>query len=158
MAEAIGLTASIIAILELSGKAIKYLQSVKDAQEDRKRLLNEVVNAASLLSLLKIRLETHQDPQSGLGSPLETLNLLMVEDGPLYHFQSLLAHLVDKLQPDDAKGVKKLRELLWPFKQAEYKEIIQCLERYKTCFLIAIQNDHLYDQSLTLTSALYGTP
>jgi len=145
MAEAIGLTASIIAILELSGKAIKYLQSVKDAREDRRRLLNEVVNAASLLSLLKIRLEAHEDPRNDPSSPLEALSLLMVEDGPLYHFQSLLAHLVSKLQPGDAKGIKKLKELLWPFRQAEYKEIIDSLERYKTCFLLAIQNDHLYE-------------
>ena len=144
MAEVIGLTASIIAILELSGKAIKYLQSMTDAREDRKRLLNEVVNVASLLSLLKIRLERHQDPHNNPSSPLEALNLLMVEDGPLYHFQSLLAHLVDKLQPSDAKGMKKLKDLLWPFKQAEYKEIVESLERYKTCVLLAIQNDHLY--------------
>ena len=155
MAEAVGFVASIIGILELTNRAVRYLKSIKDAKEDRRRLLNEVVNASSLLSLLKMRVEGDQvspnDPTLGTVNPLETMKsletvkLLLIPDGPRYQIQTLLEYLIYKLQPGDNRGIKRLKETVWPFKEAEYKEIIHSLERYKTCFLLAIQNDHLYD-------------
>lgn len=142
MAEVVGFAASTIAILELSSKAINYLRSVAGAHEDRRRLLNEVVNASSLLSLLHIRLQGAKGSSSEIS--LEAVKLLMVEDGPLAQFQSLLSSLLHKLQhPKGVKGPREIKDLLWPFKQAEYREIIDSLERYKTCLLLAIQNDHL---------------
>lgn len=141
MAEAVGFAASIIAILELSSKAISYLRSVAGAHEDRRRLLNEVVNASSLLSLLHIRLQGAKGSSTEVS--LEAVKLLMVQDGPLSQFQSLLSDLLHKLHPKGVKGSREIKDLLWPFKQTEYKEIIDSLERYKTCLLLAIQNDHL---------------
>lgn len=139
MADAVGFVASIIAILELSSKAISYLRSVAGAHEDRRRLLNEVVNVSSLLSLLHIRLQGAKAEIS-----FEAVKLLMVEDGPLPQFQSLLSSLLHKLHPKGGvKGPREIKNLLWPFKQTEYMEIINSLERYKTCLLLAIQNDHL---------------
>jgi len=44
-----------------------------------------------------------------------------------------------------AEGLQKniIRVSIWPFKKEEVKEILATIERQKTVFLVAIQNDHM---------------
>ena len=53
MADPLSISASIIAILQLSGTVITYLSAVKGASKDRQRLLIEVSAVRGLLSSLK---------------------------------------------------------------------------------------------------------
>jgi hypothetical protein len=53
----LSVTASIIAILQLSGKVLMYLNDVKDASKDRARCAIEVSNLHSLLFNLRFHLE-----------------------------------------------------------------------------------------------------
>jgi hypothetical protein len=55
MADPLSISASIIAVLQLSGTIIEYLNDVKGASEDRYRLLNEVASISGLLYFLKDR-------------------------------------------------------------------------------------------------------
>jgi hypothetical protein len=53
----LSVTASIIAIIQLSTKALGYLNDVKDASEDRTRWTTEILNLCNPLSRLRDRVE-----------------------------------------------------------------------------------------------------
>jgi hypothetical protein len=53
----LSVTASIIAILQLSNKVMGYLNDVKDAPKERRRCAIEITNLHSLLTNLRFRVE-----------------------------------------------------------------------------------------------------
>jgi hypothetical protein len=53
----LSITASIIAVLQLTGKLISYLSDVKNAPKDRIQCALEVSNLRNLLLTLRFRLE-----------------------------------------------------------------------------------------------------
>jgi hypothetical protein len=62
--------------------------------------------------------------------------------GPLEQFKGALEQLASRLEP--SKGVKKVgRALTWPFQTEEIKEILSTIERQKSLFDLALQNDHM---------------
>jgi hypothetical protein len=135
MADLLSVSASIIAILQLSGRVIGYLNCVKDASEDRQKLLNELAATIGFLSFLKDRAEPPQHGDSG-SSALESLK------GPLERLNSALEHLALKLAP--VEGWKKAgKALTWPFRKEEIKEILSAIERHKSLLSLAVQNDHM---------------
>ena len=135
MAEAIGLLASIIAVLELSSKAVEYLSSAKDAHQERDRLLREVIFVTGLLTVLRSKSkEWDNDGWS------ETVKLLEL---PVQLTRELIEKILPKLQPESS-GIKKIgKQLIWPFQKGEFMEIISSLERYQQYFQLALQNDHM---------------
>jgi hypothetical protein len=136
MADPLGVTASIIAILQLSGTVIGYLKDVKDASKDCYNILVEIGSTSSLLYVLN-DLITKGDTQ---GSYLAVVRSLAVPHGPLDQFRSALERLSDKIRP--ANGfAKAARVLTWPLKKDEVKELLSTIERLKSLFSLALQND-----------------
>jgi hypothetical protein len=136
MADPISISASIVTLLQLSATVIKYLSGVKDAPNDRTRLMSEVGSINYILSTL-------QDlAQSGEKVRLDTIRLLNRADGPLYQLQYALTCLEKKLAPvggwDNARNV-----LAWPFQKEEVKEFLSDIERQKTLISVALHNDQL---------------
>lgn len=138
MADPLSITASIIAIIQLTGTVTKYLSNVKDSPEDRGRLLLEISNLSGLLSTLgKISEESTSDD-----SWRATIIQLSTPDGPLEQCRRFLQQLSTKLAP--AAGLRKFgKSLLWPFQKAEILEILNRIERLKTIFGLALQTDHM---------------
>jgi hypothetical protein len=138
MADPLSISASIIAVLQLSGTVIGYLNDVKGASEDRHRLLNEVTSISGLLYFLKDRAA-----QSQYGDSWSmTLASLNTPKGPLEQFKSALERLTLKLAP--VEGWRKAgKALAWPFQKEEIKEILGAIERHKSLFNLALQNDHM---------------
>lgn len=136
MAAAVGIVGSIISVLQLSAKVVKYLAATKDASVDCQRLLLEIQSVTGLLYMLKERL-------AGAGS--ETLpwtHSLDAPEGPVTQFRQALEELVPKLLP--AEGWKKVgKTLSWPFKKEEIMAILGRIERQKSLFGLALENDHL---------------
>jgi len=131
----LSISASLAALLQLSAVVVKYLSDVKDAPDDRKRLLFEVSNIKGLLSTL-------QDLAQPGETWLETVRSLNAPNGPLQQCWSLLKCLDEKLAP--VVGLNKVRKALaWPFQKGEIKDILCTIERLKTLFGLALQNDHL---------------
>lgn len=134
MAEILGIAASIVALLQLSGTVIKYLGSVKDAPEELSRLVLEVSITRGLLSSL-------QDLDQ-LGEQwsftVQSLGL------PLHQIQSTLQGLAGKLAPRTGKLDKAIKTLVWPFQKDEIKEILRMIERQKTILSLALQNNQLW--------------
>jgi hypothetical protein len=85
MADPLSVSASIAALLQLSETVVKYLNDVKDAQDDLKRLRAEVIIAVGFLSTLKVLAETEE-------TWLATVQSLNAPNGPLEQFRSSLEH------------------------------------------------------------------
>jgi hypothetical protein len=130
--------ASIIAVLQLTGEVIKYLNDVKDAPKECQQCATE---ASNLLNLL-INLLYHLN-QGKTGDPWYTaVRALNVENGPLDQYKQALEQLRSRVEIQD--GVQKVkRRLLWKFIKAEVAGILARMERLKTLVSIALEMDHL---------------
>ena len=134
----ISVSASIIAVLGLTGTVIQCLNAVKDAPEDRKRILSELCGINSMLYTLQGKATEAQHDRSWS----RTLHSLCMPNGPIMQFKIILERLAKRLEP--SKGLKKVGAVItWPFQKGEVKELLNTLERQKTLFILAEQNDHL---------------
>lgn len=135
----LSISASITALLGLTSTVIQYLNGVKGASEDRRRILSELASINGILFILQDQADQakHDDQWSS------TLQSLSVPEGPLDQFRRALERLSSKLAPP-ATGLKKLgKAIIWPFQKEEVKEILSSIERQKALFNLARQNDHM---------------
>ena len=141
MGDPLSITASIIAILQLTQQVIQYVVDAKDAGDDRNRLLNEITSAHGFLFVLKDKAEKfgiRWDDTFYVN--MRTLN---GPTGPLEQYKLALQRLVAKLMPQ--KGLKKFGQILgWPFEKKEIMEILDTIERQKSLFSLALQNDNMH--------------
>ncbi|KAF2470523.1 ankyrin [Lindgomyces ingoldianus] len=133
----LSVTASIIAILQLSSKVGCYLNDVKDVSKDRAKCAIEAANLNSLLTTLRFRLEEGRS-----NTPWHTaVRALATENGPLDQFKQALEELQSKLT--GGTKMKKVGDaLIWKFKKEEISSILDRMERLKTLVEIALQMDH----------------
>ena len=139
MAEALGVAASIIAIIQLTGTVVQYISDVKDASKDGDRLLTELRTISVFLPILKDAADRAQSEPGGQW--MTTIRSLGVPNGPLSQFKLALETLARQLEPV-VGWRKRARALVWPFKEKEVKDILGTIERQKSLFLLAVQNDH----------------
>jgi len=138
MADALGVTASIIALLQLSGVVISYLKDVKDASKDCQNILLEIGNARCLLQVLNDLITGSAQP-----SYLAAARSLAAIHGPLDQFRSLLERLSQKIVTPANSFAKAAKVLTWSLKKDEVKDLLSTIERLKSLFGLALQNDHL---------------
>jgi hypothetical protein len=124
----LSISASIVAVLQLSETVVQYLNNVKNAHKDRQKILDEVSSAIGILFLLKGHAER-------ANSRYAWSIIMKSPGGPLEQFEMALQRLVSKLAP--------VGRLFWPFQQGEIKEIVNTIERQKALFNLALQNDHM---------------
>jgi hypothetical protein len=137
MAEAIGLTASIIGIAQLAGKTFQvsynYISSVKTARRDIREFLDELSSLKTVLeSLQKV---ADENPQS------EALRQLNKSSGPIERIDGVLKELYIKLDSKD--GSKMINRMKWPLKEKETEKCIIMIGRHTTIFNIALSADHM---------------
>lgn len=132
MADPLSLSVSVAALLQLSATVIKYLGDVEGARHDIRRLQAEIVSVVGLLSTLEVLASTGE-------AWLATVQSLNASNGPLEQFRFWLECLAGKLPP--VVGLKKV--LSWSFQKSEVKDMLCAIERQKTLFTLALQNDHL---------------
>lgn len=138
MVDPVGVTGLIIAILGLSQTVTQFLGDIKNASGDRIRLLCEIASVSGLLSILK-----DQAQQAESTDPWRTtIACLDVPRGPLEQFKVALEQLASRLAP--TKGLENIgKTLTWPFQKQEVKEILNTIERLKSLFALALDNDHM---------------
>lgn len=139
MAEAVGLAASIISIVELSAKVgklcVQYSTTARNARADitwlqgRLKDLNVCLEAAQRLL---------SDPKNTAlatsRSLIDSLNVCETE----------LAEVRDRLDPGSARKAMRrfgLRALKWPFESKEISTVILNLEHYKQTITLCLQVD-----------------
>jgi hypothetical protein len=134
----LSVTASVIAILQLTGAVIGYLNDVKDAPKECQQCATEASNLQSLLINLLYHLN-----QGHTGDRWYTaVRALNVENGPLDQYKQALEQLQTMVEIRD--GVQKVkRRLLWKFSKEEVASIQARMERLKSLVSIALVMDHL---------------
>ena len=134
----LSVTASVIAVLQLTGEVIEYLNDVKDAPNECQQCAIEASNLQNLLINLRYRLE-----QGHTGDPWFTaVRSLNVENGHLDQYKQALEQLQSRV--DVGNGAQKIkRRLVWKFSKAEVAGILARMERLKTLVSIALEMDHL---------------
>ncbi|EAT79858.1 hypothetical protein SNOG_12560 [Parastagonospora nodorum SN15] len=134
----LSITASIVALLQLSNKVISYLNDVEDASKDRAKCAIEATNLHSLLTSLRFRLE-----EGDASSPwYAAIRGLATKKGPLDQFKETLEVLQARITSGKGRFGQAIDVLTWKFKKEEVDLILQCMERLKTLIGIALQMDH----------------
>jgi len=136
MSDPLSITASIIAVLQLTATATQYLKDVKGGLEDRVRMRDEIRSTICLLEMLKDRAEDVEEGE--LSYWMGRLDV----SGPLAQLKKALEKLVFKLAPA-GRLRKATRGLTWPFDKKEVDELLSMIERQKTFFVLALQNEHM---------------
>ena len=134
----LSVSASIIALLQLTSEVVGYLSDVKGAPKEIHSIRLEIYSVLPMLDILQGQADQAQqsDPWS------LTLQSLNEPDGPLQQFQTALKLLASKLAP--VRGLKKVgKALAWPFEKDEIRSILNTIERQKLLFSLARQNDHI---------------
>jgi hypothetical protein len=136
--DGLSVAASIIAVLQLTGAVIGYLNDVKDAPKECQQCTIEASNIQNLLINLRYRLE-----QGQAGDPWFTaVRALNIENGPLDQYKQALEQLRSRVEIQD--GVQKVkRRLLWKFSKEEVASILARMERLNSLVNIALEMDHL---------------
>ena len=75
----LSITSGIIAVLQLASSVVSYLSAVKDASDDRQRLIAEIGSITGFLYILKDASNNSSD----------ALNSLCVANGPLDMFKAV---------------------------------------------------------------------
>ncbi len=152
MSDPLSITASLIAVLQLSAEATKYLKDVKHGSTDRVRLRDELRNATCLLEMLKDRVEDSEDTSSQELKPT-ACSFLTAPDGPLSLFKSLLEDIIAKLVPRDR--LKRIAQpVTWPFDKRDVSGMLDALERLKSHFTLIMQNELVYVLSILASNRL----
>jgi hypothetical protein len=136
--DGLSVAASIIAVLQLTGAVIGYLNDVKDASKECQQCAIEASNLQSLLINLLYQLN-----QGQTGDPWYiAVRALNVENGPLDQYKQALEQLRSRVELQD--GIQKLkRRLLWKFSKEEVASILARIERLKSLVNTALEMDHL---------------
>jgi hypothetical protein len=139
MSDPLSISASVTSILQLTGTIVQYLNDIKGFTEERNMIIEEVSSISGFLYILKDLAERPQGEKTWSA----TVTSLNVPNGPLEQFRIVLEQLASKLEP--VRGLKKIgKQLAWPFQKNEAKNILNTVERQKTIFNLALQNDHMF--------------
>ncbi|KFZ16979.1 hypothetical protein V502_04810, partial [Pseudogymnoascus sp. VKM F-4520 (FW-2644)] len=135
----LSVTASIIAIVQLTGVIIGYLNDVKDSSTDRKQCALEISNVSNLLVALIYRLD-EASSDSGWYTEVQALS---AASGPIDQYRSALEQLQSKFTSTASSGLKKIGSALtWKFNKEEVTNILMRIERLKSLTQIALEMDH----------------
>ncbi|KAH8657573.1 ankyrin repeat-containing domain protein [Tricladium varicosporioides] len=144
MMAGLGEAASIIAVIQISGKVFDLCQTyyvgVKEARKDIKRLREEITSLQDVLVNLA---DLADDPGMAQGSILSLLNQ---QRGPVQQCQKDLTELITKLEAKQAKNKMKqfgLRTLKWPFTSKDVEKLLAITGRHKATFNLALTMDHV---------------
>ncbi|KAF2803858.1 uncharacterized protein BDZ99DRAFT_546446 [Mytilinidion resinicola] len=149
MAEAIGLVANVIAVIQISETVIKvckfYIESLHDAPSDLRAMLIEVSTLKTILENLQFLLTCGIGV--GLSKVLNTYNLFGV-DGPIEGCKKTVEK-IEGLFPAPTSGSSKVRSafaaLAWPLKESKARKLLTDLVQYKTTISLAITTDSSQD-------------
>ncbi|KAF7554132.1 hypothetical protein G7Z17_g3134 [Cylindrodendrum hubeiense] len=141
MSDPLGVTASVIAVLQLAATATQYLRDVKNGSADRMRLRDELRSSVCLLEMLKDRLEDDADTTLSTESlKPSSIQSLINSGGPLGLFKRVLEEIIAKLAPQDRLR-RFSQPFTWPFDKKDISELLASLERLKSLFNLVLQNN-----------------
>lgn len=142
MADPLSITASIIAVIQITGKVISlcydYRASLKNAPKEIKQLTDEIVSLRDILEHV-LKLVEAEDEAS---TQLSVLKVLTKADGLLLKCRTEMTALDNDLKP--ATGIRgAVRSLKWPFAKAETEKRVERLGWLKSSLTLALATDNM---------------
>ncbi|KAK4167514.1 ankyrin repeat-containing domain protein, partial [Cladorrhinum sp. PSN259] len=134
----LSLTASLIAISQLTAVIVDYLGKVRNAPKERSQIAIEVSNIYHLLTTLRYRFEDGEFDEDWC----QAISMLAAQNGPLNQYQQALESIKKKVEKSD-RFSSFAASILWPFSKGELSELLSTIERLKTLVLVALETDHL---------------
>jgi hypothetical protein len=135
MADPLSISASIVAVVQVSVTVFKYLGDIQSTTRDVGRLKIEIDSLQTVLLPALDHLRRDQDDKAVL------MRFLHAQNGPLRELRAMLESIEKKLSPS-AGFNKARRAMTWPFQKSEIADIIAKIERQKTVFILTLQLDH----------------
>jgi hypothetical protein len=137
----LSVTASAIAILQISGTIINlcynYRSRVKNAAKEASRIVNELNGFRSVIESLFVFLEEDSENKSAQSS---ALGKLAQSGGALVRCINELKVLEEKLEPKEGWRAVKAA-ILWPLKESEVKKVLHDIESTKSIVQLALAAD-----------------
>ena len=132
----VSLTASIIAVLQLTSTLTSYINDARNATKEQAQVAVEASNLYNLLTTLRFRVE---------GAPSEgpwfnQVKLLGTKNGPLDQFKDILEAMIKQLPSSETRHQIK-STLLWKFTKKEVENALARMERLKSLVSCALTND-----------------
>lgn len=128
--------ASVIAVLQLSTKVVKYINSAKGATQQRKSLRERLRACEGILQQLNDEADDSEEGQAWS----DTIKVLEAPGAPLGRLWVALREVEERLKPRE--GMRKAMNILkWPFNEKEVKEIYETIEHEKSLLELALANN-----------------
>lgn len=139
MVDPLSATASIIAVIQISGTVLSacyhYIASVNDAPRDIEWVISEVGSLKSILDNLK-------ELVCIIGDHSALSKALGADNGPLKTCESALKVLSDKLSVL-ANVSRPLSRLTWPLKEKTVHKILEVIQKQKNTLILALHADEI---------------
>jgi hypothetical protein len=131
--EVIGVLQTVGGLIANAKTVLEYLNDVKDASQERAKLLLETQATMSILW----RLEIHARQEDWKG----TLGALAAPGGPFEQLAQELFRMQKKLSRPADKWAQQARSLLWYFSKQDINAHLVRIERLKSLFGLALNNN-----------------
>ena len=138
MMDPLSLTASIIAILQLTTTLTSYINNVRHATREQAKVAVEASNLYSLLTGLRFRVEEARSDDPWLNQ----VKLLGNKNGPLDQFKDVLEKMVEQISSSRKRDQVK-SALTWKFTKSEVEDALKRMERLKSLIQCALTEDLL---------------
>ena len=138
MMDPLSITASIIAILQLTTTLTGYINDVRHATREQAKVAVEASNLYSLLTSLRFRVEEARSDNPWLNQ----VKLLGNKNGPLDQFKDILEQMVEQISSSRKRDQVK-SALMWKFTKSEVEDALKQMERLKSLIQCALTEDLL---------------
>ena len=132
------MTASIIAILQLTTTLTNYIYDVRNASKEQATVAIEASGLCSLLISLRFRVEAARSDDPWFNQ----VKMLGIHNGPLDQFKDILEMMVQRLSSSRKRD--QIRSVLtWKFTKLEIETALKRIERLKSLVSCALNGDLL---------------
>lgn len=133
------MTASIIAILQLTTTLTGYINDVRHATTEQAKVAVEASHLYGLLTSLRFRMEAVRSDDPWFNQ----VKMLGIHDGPLDQFKDVLETMVRQISVSRKRDQIK-SALTWKFTKSEVENALKRIERLKSLINCALAEDLLY--------------
>ena len=134
----LSMTASIIAILQLTSTLTNYINNVRKATAEQAKVAVEASNLFSLLTSMRFRVEGTRSDDPWFNQ----VKMLGTNNGPLDQLRETLEEMVETISSSRKRDQIK-SALMWKFTKSQVDEMLQRMERLKSLITCALANDLL---------------
>jgi predicted nuclease with TOPRIM domain len=141
--EVISAITTIGTLLQQIQVVVEYINDVKDANEDRNKLDEEIQATKVVLK----QLESHANEDEWK----ETMEALSAPGGVFEGLKQELDSMANKLKPPNKKWKRGAKSLIWNFTKDGIRNHFDRIERLKGLLMIALQNNQAYNSYIICT-------